>query len=150
MVRLVRRVQHAASDVGAEVSLPRADDRVERGHRAARREESPGLEGKVHPVAQPVERVGFELHERRRGLPHARIPVRRGGDEVCERRSIEAAAGNEGQIAGTGRVERARDPVAEQLIEQRLERDAALRRALTHRAADLGRIHVAACGLPAK
>lgn len=42
-----------------------------------------------------------------------------------------------------------RDPVAEQLIEQRLERDAALRHAFAHRAAELGRIHVAARGLPA-
>ena len=144
VVRLVRRVQHAAANLGAEMPLARADDRVEGRHRAAGGEETARLRRKPHPVAQPVERVGLELHERGRRLPYAGVAVGRVGDEVGERRRIEAAARDVREIARARRGERARNPVAEQLIEQRLERDALLRRRFAHRAAQLRRVHVAA------
>ena len=46
------------------------------------------------------------------------------------------------------RRERARNPVVEQLVEQRLERDALLRRRLAQRAAQRRRVDVAAARLP--
>jgi hypothetical protein len=144
VVRLIGGVEHAAADVGAEVPLPGADDGVEGGHRAAGGEQAPRLRRKPHPVAQPVERVGLELHERRRRLPDAGVAVGRVGDEVGERRRVEAAARDEREIARARRRERARNPVAEQLVEQRLEGDTLLRRRLAHRAAQRRGVHVAA------
>ena len=123
-MRLIRGVEHAATNLGAEVALPGADDGVEGGHRAAGGEQAARLRRKSHPVAQPVERVGLELHQRRRRLPHAGVAVGGVGDEVGERRRVEPAAGDVGEIAGARRGERARNPVAEQAVEQRLERDA--------------------------
>ena len=52
-----------------------------------------------------------------------------------ERGRKEAAARNVGVIPGTRSGERPRNPVAEQLVEQRLERDTAFRCRLTHGAA---------------
>ena len=100
MVRLVRGIEHAAPNLGAEMALARADDGVECRHRAAGREQAARLLRKSHPVAQPVERVRLELHERRRRLPDAGVTVDGVRDEVGERRRKQAAAGNIGEVAG--------------------------------------------------
>ncbi len=105
VMRLIGRVEHAAADFRAQVALARAHDGVEGGHRAAGGEQAARFGRKTHPVAQPVERVGFELHECRRRLPDAGITVRGVGDEVGERRRINAAARNVGEVAGTDRRE---------------------------------------------
>ena len=127
--------------------LARADDRVERRHRAARREESARRGRKIHPRAQPVERVRFELHERRGGEPDAGEPIGRVGDEVGERRRIDAATGNVRKIARPNRGQRPGNPVAEQLVEQRLQRDALFGRRLAQRAAERAGVDVAAAWL---
>jgi hypothetical protein len=147
VVGLVGRIQHAAPDLGAEKPLARADDGIERGHRAAGSEQPARLCRKVHPVAQPVERIGLELHERRRRLPDSGVAVRGVGDEVCQRRRVGAAAGNERQIAGADRGERPGNPVAEQAVEQRFERHAVLGRRLDQRPAQPGRVDVATAWL---
>jgi hypothetical protein len=103
---------------------------------------------KPHPVAKPVERVGLQLHQRGRRLPDAGVAVGGVGDEVGERRRIQAAAGDVGEIARARRGEGAWNPVGEQLVEQRLERDTLLRRRFAHRSAQRRRVDVAAGGLP--
>ena len=72
VMRLVRRVDHAPADVGAQVPLSSTQQGVEGGHGAARGEEPARGLGESHPVAQPVERVGLELHQCGCGLPESR------------------------------------------------------------------------------
>jgi len=138
VVRLRRDVQRAAADVVAEVDLARAGDGVEHRHRTAGGEQSARGRGELHPVAQPVEDVGFELHERRRRLPDPRVAVGRVGDEVGERGGKDAAAGDVREVPRPRRGERARDELVEQLVEQRVERRALLRHRLPQRAAERG------------
>ena len=95
-------VEHAAPDVGAQEPLARADDGVEVRHRSAGREQPARPVRKAHPVAQPVEHVRLELHQRRRRHPDAGVAVGRVGDEVGERRRIDPASGDVGEVAGCG------------------------------------------------
>ena len=142
---LIRRVEHAAADVGAEVAFAGAQDGVEGGHRATGGEQSARRGRKAHPVAQPVERVGFELHQRRRRHPHAGEAVHGVGDEIGERRGIQPATGNERQIPARRGVERRRHAAIEHHVEQRSERTALLRRRLAQCATErLGPLDVAA------
>ena len=147
MMRLVGRVEHAAADLRAEMPLAGADDRVEGRHRSTGREQPTGAVRKSHPLAEPVKGVGAELHERRRRHPDAGEAVGRVGDEVRERGRVEAAAGNVREVAGADRRERSRDPLAEQLVEQRVERDAVLGCRLAQRPAQHAGVHVAATRL---
>src|SRR6185436_13549054 len=130
-----------------QISLARTDDGVEGGHRAARREQTARVRGKAHPVAQPVERVGLELDERRRGLPDAGKAIRGVGDEVCQRGGIHPAAGNEGEIPGTDRRERSRNPLAKQAVEQRLQRNPLFGSRFDERSAERGGVDVTAARL---
>ena len=87
-MRLVRRIDHAGPDVWPEVSFARAHNRGKRRHRSARREQSSGRRRQRHPVAQPLEGVRLELHERGRRLVEAGEAIGRVCDEVCQRGRI--------------------------------------------------------------
>ena len=108
---LGRGVEDACADLGPELPLAGAEDGVEDGHRAAGGEQAAGGGWKAHPVAEPVEHIGLELHQRRGGLPDAGVAVGAVGDQVGECGREDAAAGDVGQVTGTGRVERAGDPL---------------------------------------
>src|SRR5262249_54359564 len=105
-MRLIRRVQDAATDVGAEMPLARAQQRVERCRRSTGGEQSARLSPECHPLTQPVEGVCLQLHHRRRALPHAGVTVDGVGDEIGERGWVDAAARYEREIAGPRRRER--------------------------------------------
>lgn len=139
VVRLAAHVERAAPDVGAEEPLARAGDGVEGGHRPAGGEEPAGRGREAHPVAQPVERVGLELHQRGGSLPDAGVPVGGVGDEVGERGGVDAATRDVVQVVGARAVEGARDPLVEQLVEQRLERPAEFGGGFAHRPHGVGR-----------
>jgi len=117
MVRLIRRIQHTAPDVGAQVLLTRAQHRVEGGHRATGREHTARAHGESRPLAQPVQRVRFQLHQRWRGLPDTGVAVRGISDEVRQRRGKQPTTGDVREISGRRRVERLRDLRREQIVE---------------------------------
>ena len=125
------------------MALARAQHGVEVRHRPARREQPAGPGRKLHPLAQPVERVGLELHERRRGQPHPGVAIDHAGNQVREPRGIQPSARNVGEIAGPRRREGPRHPLGEQPVEQRLVRHAPFGRRLAEAAAEIGRGDVA-------
>ena len=132
MVHLVRRVQHTTAYIDAQILLTRAQDGIERGHRTAGGEHAPRADRKSHPFAQPVQRVRFQLHQRRCGLPDTRVPVRRSGDEIRQRRRKQTATRDVREIARRRRVERLWDVGREQIVQQRRQRGARCRRRLAH------------------
>ena len=147
VMRLIGGIQHARSNVGAQVPLPRAQNRVPRRHRPTGGEQPARAGRKGHPLAKPFERIRLELHQCRRGLPDAGETVRRIGDEVRQRRWKQSAARDEREISGARRGEGSWHPVLEQLVEERIERRAMLGRRLPHRAAQGAGLDVAAARL---
>ena len=120
-VGLRRGVEDTRAEVGPQQPLAGTEDGVEGGHRAAGGEQAACGGREAHPVAEPVQHVGLQLHQRRGGLPDAGEAVDAVGDQVGQHRREQAAAGDVGQVAGGGRVERAGDPVAEERVEQLLQ-----------------------------
>ena len=98
----------------------------------------------MHPLAQPFERIGFELHQGGSGRPDTRVAVGGVGDEVGQRRRIDAAPGDIREIARSRSGEGARDELVDEEIEQRLEGAAALGRGLAQGATEFRRVDVAA------
>ena len=132
---------------GAEPAFARAHDRCQVRRRSAGGEDAARRRRELHPVAQPVERIRLELHERGRGTPHARVTVDAVRDQVGKRGRKYPAARNEREVAGARGVVAARDPLVEERLEQRIERRAPLRRRLAKGATELGGIHVTTDGL---
>ena len=136
-------VEHSQSDIVAEITLPRTDNRVESRHRAAGGQQAACRVGESHPRAEPVEHVGFELHQHRRGQPDPRVTIGRSTDEVSERGRVQPAAGDVGQVARSRRGERARNPVVEERVEQRRQIGPVFGRRLAQRQTQIRRIDIA-------
>lgn len=143
-VRLARGVEHALAQVLAQQLLARGHDRREVRQRATRREQPARAGGETHPLREPLEHVGLELHERGRGLPHTRVTVGGVGDEVGQGRGVQPPAGDEREITGSRGVEGVADPALEEWCEQRVEGHAVLGRTFAQRAAQLLHVGVAA------
>ena len=97
----------------------------------------------LHPVAQPVERVGFELHERWCCQPHPGVAIDHVGNQIRQPRGIQPAAWNVGEVAGPRCRKGPRYPLGEQLVEQRLVRDTLFGCRFAEAAAEIRRAHVA-------
>ena len=135
VVRLRRHIQRPRADIVAQVLLSRASDRVEHRHRPTGGEQPARRRRELHPVTQPLEHIRLELHERRRCLPDPRVPVGRVGDEIGQRRRVDPATGDVREVPRPRGRERPRDPLIEQLPQERLERGPLLWYRLAHRPA---------------
>ena len=117
--------------------LSRAEHALEVRHRPAGREQPAGPPRESPPLAQPVERLGPELTDGRRGQPHPGVAIDHVGDQLRQPRGIEPAARNVREIAGR---ERPRHPLIESPVEQRLVLDALFRNRLAKAPAQVGRL----------
>ena len=143
VMHLRRAVQHARADLRTEMPLARTQHGVEMRHRPAGREQPASVGRELHPVAQPVERVGFELNECWCRQPHPGVAIDDVGNQIRQARGIQPAAWNVGKIAGSRCRKGPRHPLGEQLVEQRLVRDTLFGGRFAEATAEIRRSHVA-------
>ena len=112
------QVDHRACVVGSleAVRLARGDDRGERGDAAARGDVARRGRGVAHEIGHPAHQQVLHPHRPGAGEEDARVLVAHGRQEVAERRVVEAAARDVGEVAGRGRIAAGPDHV---LLEQR-------------------------------
>ena len=139
MVRLGGVVKNAARELAAQLLVTRGQHGGEVRERAARGEYAAGRSGVAHHRAQPRDRGALHLRQdRRRGID-TDITVTCGRHEVGERRRIDAAARNVGEVARAGGVERFGEGRRE-TREQRLERNTAARQRFAKRGGERCRV----------
>ena len=136
VVGLVRSVDDPPLELRREPLAPRRDERDEVGHGPAGGEDPARAGRQPHDAAQPLDHCLFELHEGGRGEPHARVPVRREGDEIRHGGLEEAAAGDVGEVARRGRIQAPWQHPAKERAEQARHRGPALRQRLAEGARD--------------
>ena len=128
VVRLFGEIEDAVLERLAEPLVACRDHGREAGERATRRQDAARPARKAHEPAQPRERGLLDLGEGGRRLRDTHVAVDGAGHEVGERRGVDAAAGNVGQVSGAGGVVAFRDR-GPQPLEQRPERSRLLGRA---------------------
>src|SRR5690606_34064587 len=126
VVDLLRDVDRAALDRPAEELLACGDDRDQIRDRSSRRHHAKRTGRHAEELRKPTNRLRLELDCRWSRAPDASVAVDDRRDVLRERRRREAAARHVGEIARPGGVERWRDDLAEEEIEDRFERAALL------------------------
>jgi hypothetical protein len=119
LVGLVGDVEGAGEKVLREAVGPRGHDRREHRQRSAAGENALGAAGEVEEAGQPAEQVLLHRDQGggREGDP--RVAVEDVGEKVRDGAADQAAAGNEGQVAGARRVEPLRRRPVQQLEQLR-------------------------------
>ena len=124
-VRLLAHVVRSVAEV-FELHVTCGDDRREVRDRAAGREDAARLVRVAEEVAEPPDHVLLDLDQPRRDLPEVREAVHGHREELPERRRVQTATGDVGQIARATGLVGPRSRVAE-LGEDLVERPALLR-----------------------
>ena len=119
VVRLVRQIDRRVPEVLAESFLTGGHEGAEVRERPPRGEHASRSGRQAHQRAQPGDGRLLDLREGRGRRGHAHVAVGGGGDEVGERRGVDAPAGDVGEIARAGGVVALGDGGAETLEEAR-------------------------------